>query len=1179
MRGRGFVAWRRTLLGAVGALLAAFTANAAPPTSDDFDATVLAPFWTFLNPLGDGSFSLTGTGTADARLRLSVPAGTAHDGLQAVRVVQPVDDGDFEVEVKFESALMVRQQHQGVVVEQDASTYIRFYFFASSPSLTRLWATATANGSNQTLIYKDVSPGVPIFLRVARAGDSWSVYYSYDGQEWVVAGAFSRAIQVQTVGVFAGNSATNPAHTAVVDYFFDTASPLVPEDSPPCEGAGPFTLDVDVVGQGSVEVDPDQGTYACGAAVTLTASPDPGSTFAGWSGDVTGSADSVVVSMLGNRSATATFEQDSTPPAISGLQVQAGTTSAVVSWTTDEPATSRVEYGLSTPGEAVVEDLSLVTSHAVTLPGLDEDTTYQFLVQSTDGSNNTASSATASFTTDATGSGGGSGAPESDDFNAGALQPYWTFVNPAGDGSYALTGTGTADARLALTVPAGSSHDGQQAVRVVQAVDDEDFELEVKFDSALAAKQQQQGLLVEQEPGNFLRFYFFYNSSTATRLWATSTANGSTQARLYREIAPGAPLYMRVRRQGDVWEQWYSYDGQNWLLSGAFGRAIEVATVGVFAGNSLQNPAHTALVDYFFNTASPIVPEDGPPCVGQTFTLSVAQVGQGTVARDPAQASYDCGDQVSVSATPAVGWTFGGWSGDATGAENPLVLTMDANTSVTATFVQDTTPPQIGAIQVGPGTTSAVVSWTTDEPATSRVDFGLAAPGESSVQDLALVTDHVVTLTGLQPDTSYVFTVHSEDEGGNPATSLPDTFSTLAPTSCGEPGPFTLSLSALGNGTVSASPALSAYECGQVVTVTPTPAPDSFFAGWSGALTGVVAPATVVIGGDTSISAAFLSKNPSGSGPSFLLFYGSYQRFGHLGKPQHPVNVVGRVSDPNGLGSLAYSLNAGPWVPLSRGKQNVRLVNVGDFNVDLQSDDLQPGPNHLLIRAQDAQGNLSFELVTVEWNEGVTWPETVDVDFAAATQIHDVAQIVDGRWQLQATGIRTLEPGYDRTIAIGDLAWTDFEAEMEFTVHAVTKLQQSPLIGLATRWTGHFDWEGEQPDIGWYPGAFAALGSYRWFSDGTKGLQIFRSNGSTAPRELSAPDVPFGVRHRLKMRTQPVAGGNYESCVKVWRATDPEPSAWGQCTLSGTEAPAGGSLLLVVHFLDVTIHSVEVTPF
>ena len=42
----------------------------------------------------------------------------------------------------------------------------------------------------------------------------------------------------------------------------------------------------------------------------------------------------------------------------------------------------------------------------------------------------------------------------SDDFNRLALGAPWTVEDPAGDGTVAMTGAGTADAHVTLTVPA-----------------------------------------------------------------------------------------------------------------------------------------------------------------------------------------------------------------------------------------------------------------------------------------------------------------------------------------------------------------------------------------------------------------------------------------------------------------------------------------------------------------------------------------------------------------------------------------------------------------------------------------------------------------------------------------------------------------------------------------------------
>jgi uncharacterized repeat protein (TIGR02543 family) len=58
----------------------------------------------------------------------------------------------------------------------------------------------------------------------------------------------------------------------------------------------------------------------------------------------------------------------------------------------------------------------------------------------------------------------------------------------------------------------------------------------------------------------------------------------------------------------------------------------------------------------------------------------------GTVAKDPAQATYHYGDVVQLTATPDAGWTFANWSGDATGTANPVSVTMNGNRSVTANY-------------------------------------------------------------------------------------------------------------------------------------------------------------------------------------------------------------------------------------------------------------------------------------------------------------------------------------------------------------------------------------------------------------------------------------------------------------------------------------------------------------
>lgn len=70
---------------------------------------------------------------------------------------------------------------------------------------------------------------------------------------------------------------------------------------------------------------------------------------------------------------------------------------------------------------------------------------------------------------------------------------------------------------------------------------------------------------------------------------------------------------------------------------------------------------------------------------GPRYTL-VTDADGGGVTVEPLQADYAPGQQVTLTAENAVGVEFAGWTGDAGGTTNPLILTMDGDKHVTATF-------------------------------------------------------------------------------------------------------------------------------------------------------------------------------------------------------------------------------------------------------------------------------------------------------------------------------------------------------------------------------------------------------------------------------------------------------------------------------------------------------------
>ncbi|MFC2141082.1 PKD domain-containing protein [Acidobacteriota bacterium] len=76
-------------------------------------------------------------------------------------------------------------------------------------------------------------------------------------------------------------------------------------------GGGPvqYTLTTNTVGNGSITLNPPGGTYNEGTVVTLTAVPDAGWQFDGWSGDLSGSTNPATITMNANKSVTAAFSQ------------------------------------------------------------------------------------------------------------------------------------------------------------------------------------------------------------------------------------------------------------------------------------------------------------------------------------------------------------------------------------------------------------------------------------------------------------------------------------------------------------------------------------------------------------------------------------------------------------------------------------------------------------------------------------------------------------------------------------------------------------------------------------------------------------------------------------------------------------------------------------------------------
>jgi hypothetical protein len=98
------------------------------------------------------------------------------------------------------------------------------------------------------------------------------------------------------------------------------------------------------------------------------------------------------------------------------------------------------------------------------------------------------------------------------------------------------------------------------------------------------------------------------------------------------------------------------------------------------------------------------------------YSLTASTSGGGTVSRNPDQASYAPNAVVFLTATPATGHTFLGWSGDASGTANPLSVTMNASKSILAAFSGGVSDIIID----NPSADFSVGSWSTGTMSTDK---------------------------------------------------------------------------------------------------------------------------------------------------------------------------------------------------------------------------------------------------------------------------------------------------------------------------------------------------------------------------------------------------------------------------------------------------------------------------
>lgn len=441
-------------------------------------------------------------------------------------------------------------------------------------------------------------------------------------------------------------------------------------------------------------------------------------------------------------------------------------------------------------------------------------------------------------------SGGGPVEPSiivSDDFNRCTLNTQlWSFADPQAaisPSNYGLDGD-----QIEIAVPAGVTHDiwtsGIQAPNLLQVANNTDFTTEVKFTSVVDLPIQLQGILVKGNAGNWVRLNVQYDG-TRTLLVAVRATSNVPQIAVNQQIAAGpvdGPIYLRLTRSGLNWQAAYSLDGSNWVANAqtAFFHGLNVSAVGVFAGNAGSAPPFTAVVDYFFNSAEPISPEDAQ---ANALPIVLTGSGQGTVLREPV-----CGNPVNLSARAAPGSRFVGYSGAVNTQQPDIEVSFGRDAQLTAQFDREYYTLDLQAVDESGNPAGG-----------SEVTFSPPAHPDGYAYG------EVVELTAT-PAVGWRFVRWEGDVAGedNPETLTMTRDQTVSAVFV--PAYYEITVTTTGSGDVELDDPSdpSGYVYGESVELTATADPGSFFVGWSGAVESTDNPVTLVVDGDMAVTAAFL---------------------------------------------------------------------------------------------------------------------------------------------------------------------------------------------------------------------------------------------------------------------------------------------------------------------------------
>ena len=230
--------------------------------------------------------------------------------------------------------------------------------------------------------------------------------------------------------------------------------------------------------------------------------------------------------------------------------------------------------------------------------------------------------------------------------------------------------------------------------------------------------------------------------------------------------------------------------------------------------------------------------------VKKQFTLEVNTVGEGTVTEEVVASKstdYDIDSKIKLTAVPQENWKFKEWTGDVTGTNPEVEITLDAAKSVTATFEKIEFDLEVNTVGQGSVTETKKSSKTT-----------------------TYESGDVIVLKAV-PETNWAFTGWSGDATGTDTEIEITMDKAKSVTATFEKIQFTLEVTVVGNGSVTETKKSSksaTYDSGDVITLEAVADAQNDFLSWSGDANGTSTIFDITIDGNKSVTATFAAQEP-----------------------------------------------------------------------------------------------------------------------------------------------------------------------------------------------------------------------------------------------------------------------------------------------------------------------------